>query len=204
MKNLICNTKRQRVKGDGPNRTKLVTFAKLGSVTDDVLHTLNEIVERRTGNDLGTDTYNISQQCDVNNVFIDAGYRQILIQERENDIATADEHDYTRYNEDVKIPFFNQIYRLRISEMSPGHEMNWHIDTDTSVMCRAQICLNENDSVFQFNRKGKIEEFTMKPGEMWFINTGWSHRVVSNTKTRRSAIFGFDFKDYTGDVDLLT
>lgn len=199
---LIENTKRQRVRGDGPRRDELVTFAKIGMVPLNVVNQLNKIVDRRTGNDLGSDAYNISQHCDVNNVFIDTGYRQVLIQERSQDIDTADEHLYTEYNEDVNIPYFNQIYRLRISEMAPGHEMNWHIDTDTSVMCRAQICLNENDSVFQFKRRGVIEEFTMEPGEMWFINTGWLHRVVSGDQVRRSAIFGFDHKDYTGEVDL--
>lgn len=199
---LIQETKRQRVRGDGPRRDELVTFAKLGTVSDDLVAKLNEIADRRAGNDLGSDAYNISQHCDVNNVFIDTGYRQILIQERQSDVDTADEHMYTEYNEDVTIDGFNQIYRLRISEMAPGHEMNWHIDTDTSVMCRAQICLNDNDSVFQFKRRGQIEQFTMKPGEMWFINTGWLHRVVSKDITRRSAIFGFDYKDYLGEVNL--
>lgn len=199
---LIENTKRQRVRGDGPRRDELVTFAKLGVVSDDLVDKLNEIADRRAGNDLGSDAYNISQHCDVNNVFIDTGYRQILIQERQLDVDTADEHLYTEYNEDVNVPFFNQIYRLRISEMAPGHEMNWHIDTDTSVMCRAQICLNDNDSIFQFKRRGEIEQFTMKKGEMWFINTGWLHRVVSKDLVRRSAIFGFDHKDYIGEVDL--
>lgn len=199
---LIENTKRQRVRGDGPRRDELVTFAKIGTVSLDLVNQLNEIVDRRTGNDLGSDAYNISQHCDVNNVFIDTGYRQVLIQERSQDVDTADEHLYTQYNEDVTIPLFDQIYRLRISEMAPGHEMNWHIDTDTSVMCRAQICLNENDSVFQFKRRGVIEEFTMEPGDMWFINTGWLHRVVSGDRVRRSAIFGFDHKDYKGEVNL--
>lgn len=199
---LIHETKRQRVRGDGPRRDELVTFAKIGTVSDEIVAQLNEIVDRRTGNDLGSDAYNISQHCDVNNVFIDTGYRQVLIQERESDVDTADEHMYTRYNEDVTIPGFNQIYRLRISEMAPGNEMNWHIDTDTSVMCRAQICLNDNDSVFQFKRRGVIEEFSMVPGEIWFINTGWLHRVVSGDRVRRSAIFGFDYKDYTGGVNL--
>lgn len=199
---LIHETKRQRVRGDGPRRDELVTFAKIGTVSDKVVAQLNEIVDRRSGNDLGSDAYNISQHCDVNNVFIDTGYRQILIQERESEVDTADEHMYTKYNEDVTIPGFNQIYRLRISEMAPGNEMNWHIDTDTSVMCRAQICLNDNDSVFQFKRRGVIEEFLMAPGEIWFINTGWLHRVVSGSNVRRSAIFGFDYKDYTGGVNL--
>lgn len=199
---LIENTKRARVRGLGPRRDELVTFAKLGNVSDTVVAKLNEIADRRRGNDLGSDAYNISQHCDVNNVFIDTGYRQILLQERQDDVDTADEHAYTKYNEDVTIPWFNQVYRLRISEMAPGHEMNWHIDTDTSVMCRAQICLNENDSIFQFKRRGEIEQFTMKPGEMWFINTGWLHRVVSKDIIRRSTIFGFDFQDYVGGVQL--
>ena len=43
----------------------------------------------------------------------------------------------------------------------------------------------------------------MKPGELWFINTGWSHRVVAGDTSRRVAIFGFDFKDYTGEKNLL-
>ena len=69
--------------------------------------------------------------------------------------------------------------------------------------CRAQICLNENDSVFEFKRKGVVESFTMKPGEMWFINTGWAHRVIAGKNSRRSAIFGFDYKDYQGEAELL-
>jgi hypothetical protein len=204
MKCTIEKTKRQRVRGLGPKRDEMVTFAKLGNVSDELLIKLNEIADRRKGNDLGSDNYNISQLCNVDEVFIDTGYRQILIQERKNNIDTVDEHEYTEYNEDVSVPFFKNVYRLRISEMSPGHEMNWHIDTDTSVMCRAQICLNENDSVFQFKRRGVVEEFQMKPGEMWFINTGWLHRVVSGNKVRRSAIFGFDYEDYNGNIHILS
>jgi hypothetical protein len=204
MADLIKQTKRLRINGSGPKRDQMVTFAKLGSVSDELVLKFNKIAEEKTGNDLGSDVYNISQLCNVNNVFIDKGYRQILIQERKQNIDTVDEHEYTEYNEKIEIPFFNKIYRLRISEMAPNHEMNWHIDTDTSVICRAQICLNKNDSIFQFNRRGVIEEFTMQPGEIWFINTGWLHRVVSKNNIRRSAIFGFDYKDYNGNIHLLS
>ena len=201
---LIEATKRTRVGGEGPRRNDFVTFAKIGDVDPSLVEKLNEIADRRDGNDLGGDNYNLSQICKIEDVFNAAGqYRQILIQEKAVDEVTVDEHTYTKYNEDVTVPFFDQVYRLRISEMPPGHELNWHIDSDTSVMCRAQICLTENDAVFQFKRKGKIEEFTMKPGEMWFINTGWSHRVVAGDTSRRVAIFGFDFKDYTGEKNLL-
>jgi hypothetical protein len=81
---LIQKTKRQRVKGSGPKRDQMVTFAKLGTVSQELLEKLNSIADKRSGNDLGSDAYNISQHCDVNNVFIDSGYRQILIQENTN------------------------------------------------------------------------------------------------------------------------
>jgi oxalate decarboxylase/phosphoglucose isomerase-like protein (cupin superfamily) len=201
---LIEQTKRARVVGNnGPRRQEMKTFAKIGKVSDELGATLNAIADTRTGNDLGGDNYNISQLCNVEEVFAPKSfYRQILLQEKNCEGDQVDEHVYTEYNEDVSIPFFKHIYRLRISEMMGEHEMNWHIDQDTSVICRAQLCLNDNDSVFQFKRKGKIEEFSMKPGEIWFINTGWSHRVVTNTKLRRSAIFGFDYKDYIGENNL--
>lgn len=201
---LIEKTKRTRVVGsNGPRRHEMKTFAKIGEVSDELVTTLNAIADARTGNDLGADNYNISQLCNVEEVFAPKSfYRQILLQEKNCKGDQVDEHVYTEYNEDVSIPFFKQIYRLRISEMKGEREMNWHIDQDTSVICRAQLCLNDNDSVFQFKRKGKIEEFSMKPGEVWFINTGWNHRVVTNTKLRRSAIFGFDYKDYIGENDL--
>lgn len=200
---LIKNTKRSRVKGSGPKRSEMKTFQFIGTVPEELVEKLNNIADAREGNDLGTDLYNISQLCDVENIFAPKNvYRQILLQEKNCEESSTDEHVYTEYNVDINIPFFKKIYRLRISEMSANHEMNWHIDTDTSVMCRAQICLNDNNSVFQFERKGQIEEFVMKKGEMWFINTGWKHRVVAGDSVRRAAIFGFDYKDYTGKADL--
>ena len=201
---LIEKTKRTRVKGPGPRRTEMVTFAKIGDVDLALLDQLRSILVRNPQNDLGGDGYNISQQCDLEGVFNAAGnYRQVLIQKSIHNHDTASEFDYTNYVEPVEIPWFEKIYRLRLSHMGPGHTINWHIDTDTSVMCRAQICLNENDSVFKFKTKNGIEEFNMKPGEMWFINTGWPHSVEGGNTERSVAIFGFEYKDYDGDVNLL-
>lgn len=201
----IEKAKRSRVKGDGPRRTEMVTFAKIGEVSPHVVDNLNAIADERKQNDLGSDVYNISQLCDVENVFANGKiYRQVLIQEKNCEEDSTDEHVYTEYNSDVSVPFFEQIYRLRVSELAPKAEINWHIDTDTSVLCRAQICLNDNDSVMFFDRKGSIEECRMKKGEIWFINTGWKHSVQCGEKLRRHAIFGFDYKDYKGDVHLLS
>lgn len=201
---LIEKTKRTRVRGSGPRRDDFVTFQKIGDVSPELVDQLNAILDENPQNDLGGDNYNISQQCNLEEVFNAVGdYRQVLIQESIHDADTANELDYTQYKYDVTIPKFNFVYRLRLSHMKPGHTINWHIDTDTSVMCRAQICLNDNDAVFKFKRRGVIEEFKMKKGEMWFINTGWLHSVEGGETERKVAIFGFEYKDYYGSVNIL-
>lgn len=201
---LIEKTKRTRVRGPGPRRNEMVTFAKIGDVDTAILDQLRIILLQNPQNDLGGDDYNISQQCDLKDVFNAAGsYRQVLLQKSKYDSPTANEFDYTEFNEPIVIPWFENIYRLRLSYMGPRHVINWHIDTDTSVMCRAQICLNNNDSVFKFKTKDGVEEFMMKPGEMWFINTGWPHCVEGRETDRAVAIFGFEYKDYYGNTNLL-
>ena len=75
---LIEATKRTRVGGEGPKRNDFVTFAKIGNVDPTLVEKLNEIADRRDGNDLGGDNYNLSQICKIEEVFNAAGqYRQI-------------------------------------------------------------------------------------------------------------------------------
>lgn len=202
-KYLIETTKRMRANGDGPKRNKLHFFHKLGKATSDVVDELNSMLDDESGNDIGSDVYGISQAIDYRKVFDTSGYRQILVQTKppEEIGIDVDEYNYTHWTKEVKAKkflesYFTNIYRFRMSEMSNAHQLNWHIDSCTSYMCRAQLCLNENDSVFEFRgRDGTIHSFQMKVGDLWFINTGWNHRVVTGKAVRRSAIFGFHFND---------
>jgi len=209
---LIQQTKRSRVNGSGPKRTELKTFYKIGSMPKRVLKELNYILDTNTSNDIGGDDYAISQNCDYEEVFnVQDKYRQILLQKTgELDPNVTNEYMYNIWDGNYQLrytrveldkifkrlrPSMPRIYRFRMSEMGDGHELNWHIDQDTSVICRAQICLNENDSVLEFKDRQGIHKLKMKPGEVWFINTGWNHRVVAGNDIRRSAIFGFHFND---------
>jgi hypothetical protein len=202
---LIEQTKRTRVGGTGPRRNKLKVFQKICDVPHQLVDELNYILDTNSSNDIGGDNYGISQNCNYNEVFnVGNTWRQLLLQKRmDSESDDVDEYLYTdwdtnyklRYTKPVLDDHFHNVYRFRMSEMKGGHELNWHIDADTSVICRAQICLNENDSIFQFRTKEGEYEFKMKPGEMWFINTGWNHRVVNGDSLRRTAIFGFHFDD---------
>ena len=202
---LIEQTKRTRVGGTGPRRNKLKLFEKICDVPNSVVEELNYILDTYRGNDIGGDNYGISQNCNYEEVFNVADkYRQVLLQKRiESASDDVNEYFYTQWDTNYKLRYtrpeldhyFHYVYRFRMSEMKDDHELNWHIDADTSVICRAQICLNENDSVLEFRDKDGVHQLRMKPGEMWFINTGWNHRVVNGTKARRAAIFGFHFDD---------
>ena len=96
---LIEKTKRTRVRGPGPRRNEMVTFAKIGDVDTAILDQLRIILLQNPQNDLGGDDYNISQQCDLKDVFNAAGsYRQVLLQKSKYDSPTANEFDYTEFN----------------------------------------------------------------------------------------------------------
>ena len=203
-KYLIEQTKRTRVKGTGPRRNELPVFKKISNLSPAALDELNRILDATTGNDIGGDSYGISQNCNYEEVFnVKDQYRQVLLQtklpSREMDV---DESAYTQWTK--KIPtktrselagMFKNIYRFRLAEMDPGHALNWHIDTDTSVICRAQICLNTNDSELQFKTKDGEYHLKMLPGEVWFINTGWTHRAIAVETSKKAAIFGFHWHD---------
>lgn len=209
---LIEKSRRTRVGGTGPRRDKLKIFQKLGTVSPRVIDELNYILDTHTGNDIGGDSYGISKNCNYEEVFhVANNYRQILLQKKiESSSDDVNEYLYTRWDPNYNLRYtkptldelFHNVYRFRMSEMKGDHELNWHIDSDTSVMCRAQICLNKNDSVLEFRDKEGIHQLHMNPGEIWFINTGWNHRVVNGNTLRRSAILGFHFEDLK-DKDLL-
>ena len=202
---LIEKTKRQRVKGTGPRRDKLKIFHKIGEVSRETVAELNTILDINRQNDIGGDNYGISQNCNYEEVFnVGTMYRQVLLQKRMDDSSDdVNEYLYTHWDaqhnlENVKNElnkYFANVYRFRLSEMQGNHELNWHIDADTSVICRAQICLNESDSVLEFRDKQGVHQLRMKPGEIWFINTGWNHRVVNGPTLRRVVVFGFHHDD---------
>jgi hypothetical protein len=207
---LIEQTKRTRVKGTGPRRSELKPFVKLGEVSLQTVKLLNDILDDHTQNDLGSDNYQISQHCKFNEVFnTGEQYRQILLQKKQDVEEQVNEYAYTKWDPIIPLvcltdlgKYFSTTYRFRLSEMASNHSLNWHIDADTSVICRAQICLNETDSTYEVKDKDSEYKLTMKPGEIWFINTGWTHRVVTRNDMRRVAIFGFHFNDYTKSEEM--
>jgi len=216
---IIKATRRGRVHGtNGPRRHELKEFGTIAnSVPADVIQAISNIAQTYEGDDLRGDNYQISQHCNVDEAFTDSSsYRQILLQELNvTDGDVLDEIDETNYSNwrtdiDTKViadyltTAFKQPYRARISIMTGGNELNYHIDTDTSVLCRAQIPVSTQGSLFQWKTKKGETDLDMKIGEAYFVNTGWPHRVINaSNNTRIVLIFGVDYDNIPDKENLL-
>jgi hypothetical protein len=195
---------KENIFGTGPKRTKLKTFCKLGNVDSNVLNALYNETLKNSSNEIGSDSYGITKNIDFSKTFgvnvEDSSYRQILLQTADNNEHLS-EFSYTKWKDefsDIRTmlsKYFHNVYRFRISIMQPETSIKWHIDTDTSLCCRAQICISGEDSILEFKTRNGIESLNMRPGEMAFINTAWPHRVVAQNDLRISAIFSFRFED---------
>lgn len=201
---LIEKSKKRRVIGDnGPRRYELKEYGVIDTnVPQEVINEILSIAGSYNGNDLGGDNYQISQHCDVSTAFTaSAEYKQILLQnlDAEDEI---DETGYTAWRDDIECSAikkyltetYKQPYRARVSVLPPGNDLNWHIDTDTSVLCRAQIPAFHKGSLFQWKTKTGVTEVEMEPGKAYFVNTGWTHRVENQSSNVRIVlIFGIDY-----------
>lgn len=216
---IIKATRRGRVHGNnGPRRHELKEFGTIAdNVPAEVTQAISNIAQTYEGDDLRGDNYQISQHCNVDEAFTaSTSYRQILLQElNETNGDVLDEIDETNYSSwrtdiDTKViadyltTTFKQPYRARISIMTGGNELNYHIDTDTSVLCRAQIPVSTQGSLFQWKTKKGEVDLDMKIGEAYFVNTGWLHRVINaSNNTRIVLIFGVDYNNIPDKENLL-
>jgi len=176
---------RERVKGDnGPRRHEVVTFEKLSEVPRDVIDEIHQVLSNYRKNDLVSDRHPISVNCKIAQEFKkENGYKQILLQGHLGDEG-IEESQYTEWfdmgTDNIQkylTATFGKVFRARISVCPAGEELNWHIDTDTSKMCRIQICVQDKESYFEFKVRGVESSNRMEENNLYFINTGWTHRV---------------------------
>jgi len=78
-------------------------------------------------------------------------------------------------------------YRMRWAKLNGGEVLDWHMDPPTGD--RFIIVVRGSHEV-QFDVKGKIVSQQMGPGEIWYINSNWYHRVINNSLDDRYAILG--------------
>jgi hypothetical protein len=182
---------RARVRGNnGPDRKLLPTFQQLGEYDEASFRSLKDLVMARIAShpdgysDINNaDVYEIAQACELKDYFHPT-YRQLLLQTTGDRPDGADnvpdEWEYLNYQEPRFEPLINQFvnphFRSRIAIAPPKGTVGWHIDTNTNYACRVSIMI-QGIQEFKIERNGKTETQVMKPGEVWFKNTGYNHCV---------------------------
>ena len=215
----IKASKRQRIASDqGPRRSEVLECVVVDdNVGQEFIQAVKQIAQTYTDDDLGGDLYEVSKYCESVENFkqgVDTNYRQIVLQKLpEGKEQIMNETLYTEWRDDIDCgeikKYFDKLYgqgkyyRARISVMAPGHELNWHIDTDTSILCRTQTVVQSSSSYFETKNRQGIQSNVMEEGKTYFINQGWPHRVVNNGGWRLVVIAGVLFDDIPNKENIL-
>lgn len=86
----------------------------------------------------------------------------------------------------------SDTYRMRWAKLDAGSTLDWHMDPPTGDRF---IIVVKGSHECQIKLKDKVETQEMNPGEIWYLNSNWYHRVINTTQQDRYAILGcFDFK----------
>lgn len=194
-------SKKKNVVGiNGPRRDELPTFSDLGvDVPQEVIQELLDLVNTNKRNDLDRKAFLNQNEEFVG--YLGERYRQIYLQEPASE--GCGEEGYTEWNglapktQKYMESILDGVCRARISITPVDFASHWHIDTDTSVLCRAQLIVQSDGCGLEFNRRNNKSFCDFKEGNVYFINVGWSHRLVNPSKDvpKISIVFGIKYKD---------
>ena len=193
---VFLSSKRDRVKGKGPDRRLLPSFLKIGKINSKISKEVLEIVDSfRSINDNYTDDFSISKFCNLGKT-LPKNHTTLLLQKPFKGSSGMNEKDYTDYdklkNNSLLKQFlkekFSEHYRARIAILPAKSEIDWHIDMNTSVSCRFHILIKNKDIVFKINRKGHVDNISFQEGAIYFTNTAYPHCVCNPTNEDRISL----------------
>lgn len=117
------------------------------------------------------------------------------IRRREEHLYNIPTPDYTgSYFETIVKQFKAPASRVRITKLSPGKEIPFHVDYDVSyaVRCICPIYTN-NLVVNEFKRNDTTEKYYLEEGKAYFLNIGFPHAVYNTSdKPRIALMFSLD------------
>jgi len=121
-------------------------------------------------------------------------YHQYDIQFQGTEVEHGDERDYHMFSEHFK-PHLEEIvmsmgaliYRTRYATIENNDTLDWHVDQPHHDRF---VVILQGEQRFEIKNRGKIVPQTMKPGDIWFINSSWEHRVINTGNEKRIALLG--------------
>ena len=117
------------------------------------------------------------------------------IRRREEHLYNIPTEDYTgSYFEEIVTQLKAPASRVRITKLSPGKNIPFHVDYDVNYAVRC-ICpiYGDNKVVNLWRRDGELEAYNLENGNAYFLNIGYPHAVVNmSDKPRIALMFSLD------------
>lgn len=95
--------------------------------------------------------------------------------------------EFTTGIEAIEKTIGNRCYRLRYSTLEPGAVLDWHMDQPT--LDRFIIVLSGKQR-YEVIKRGEPHHIVQEPGDVWYINSSWEHRVLNMQNEIRVALLG--------------
>ena len=112
------------------------------------------------------------------------------IKRKEEALFNKPTEDYLNsYFKEIVDQFKSPAMRVRITKLSPGKEIPYHVDYDPTYAVRVIVPIFTNKGVKNiFKIKDEIKEYHLEAGQAYFLNTGFLHAVENQSDEPRIAL----------------
>ena len=120
-------------------------------------------------------------------------YDQYDIQRKDSSSDEREENynitpdDFLLIKDELSYLLNSPVCRMRYATMEPNKHLEYHIDQPGKDRF---IMVLEGEHVFYIKNKEREFAQIMKPGELWYVNTNWEHKVENISKQQRLALLG--------------
>ena len=175
-------------------RMRYPIFKFYGMVTPDSIYTLSKLyknTKESLSNALHLRDTQVSPEFRVGE---DLGnYSQYDIQTRSPESIDTEENynitpeDFIKVKDEVSYMLQSPVCRMRYSKILKNDILDYHIDQPGKDRF---IMVIEGEHIMHIKtRKGNFQQL-MLPGEVWYINSNWEHKVENIGKQERLALLG--------------
>ena len=154
---------------------------------------LDKAIESRTGRNIPME----------NSAYLNQHYGQVALQILKPGGDARNRRDYTKTLSTTLVDEIESVtgpgYRMRISALGAGAEIPEHVDDPDQLRV---IALLEGRQNFTLRAKSEEIALNMQPGEVWYVNTAWPHKVHNPGKRTRLAVL-IDLADYDFEKEFI-
>lgn len=170
------------------NQSSLHTLTSLFSSTESSLDTARSLRQNEMSDGVGYYEESYLEHYDQ----YDIQHKNSSDTENEENYIVTPE-DFLTVKNELSYLLKSSVCRMRYATMEPGKHLEYHIDQPGKDRF---IMVIEGEHICYVKNKECEYSQIMKPGEVWYVNTNWEHKVENIGTKQRLALLGcFDYNN---------